>query len=75
MNRMAWKYSKGSCRHFLRAPEWATLRTRINGGDAWLERREIGALFIVVGRKKYGSMRITRLPSKGEEIISQREKA
>ncbi|MCS2152403.1 hypothetical protein MUU49_07395 [Scandinavium goeteborgense] len=71
---MDWKYLKGNSRHFSRAPEWATLHTRVNGGDAWLERREIGARFIAVGKKKYGTLVINRLPSGGEEVIAIREK-
>ena len=69
-----WKYLKGNYRHFIKAPDWATLRTRVNGGDAWLERREIGALFIAIGKKKDGAFAITHLPLEGEEIIAIREK-
>lgn len=69
-----FEYLKGSGRHFIKAPEWATLRTRTSHGDAWLERREIGARIIFIPEKHYGTMIISRLPGpdEGETVIAER---
>ncbi|MCE3116161.1 hypothetical protein LXD80_10150 [Enterobacter sp. ASE] len=69
-----WEYSKGNGRHFIRAPDWVTMRTRVNGGDAWLEFRGIGARFIAIQNKEYGILTVNRLPESGEEIIAVRKR-
>lgn len=76
-----WKYIKGNPRHFIKAPEWVTVRTRIlkNGkviGDAWLEKHAIGSRAIEVGYKKRGEFTIGNIPYPPdiEETIAIREK-
>lgn len=68
-------YLKGSGRHFIRAPEWVTIRTRCRAGDVWLEKYEIGSRFICIDRKDYGVLITNRFPNPEdqEEIIAHRE--
>ncbi|VUS91033.1 hypothetical protein [Klebsiella spallanzanii] len=70
----SFEYVKGSGRHFIGAPEWATLRTRTIYGDAWLERHEIGARVVFIPAKHYGTLVISRIPSpdEGETVIAER---
>lgn len=67
-------YLKGSGRHFIRAPEWVTIRTRCRYGDVWLEKHEIGSRFICIGHKNSGVLVANRLPDPEdqEEIIAHR---
>ncbi|HEP1033967.1 TPA: hypothetical protein QIY64_002596 [Enterobacter kobei] len=65
----SFEYVRGNGRHFIRAPEWVTLRTRTIYGDAWLERREIGARIIFITAKHYGTLIINRLPDPDEHEV------
>lgn len=67
-------YLKGSGRHFIRAPDWVTIRTRPRSGDAWLEKYEIGSRFIDVANKDFGVLITNRFPDPEdrEEIIAHR---
>ncbi|MFB9087233.1 hypothetical protein LU604_15585 [Erwinia tracheiphila] len=76
-----WKYIKGNPRHFIKAPEWVTVRTRIskNGkviGDAWLEKHSIGSRALSIGHRKDGEYTVGNMPYYPviEEIIAIREK-
>lgn len=76
-----WKYIKGTRRHFVKAPEWVTVRTRIlkDGkliGYVWLEKHEIGSSALSVGHRKRGEFTVENLPYNPyiEEIIAVREK-
>ncbi|HDN7458580.1 TPA: hypothetical protein P2B70_003288 [Salmonella enterica subsp. enterica serovar Eastbourne] len=73
-NSNKFVYLKGSGRHFIRAPEWATIRVRTIHGDAWLEKREIGFRFIPVAHKDYSGLIIKHFPDPEyqEEIIAHR---
>ncbi|HFW3088564.1 TPA: hypothetical protein ACIBE3_002094 [Salmonella enterica subsp. enterica serovar Reading] len=73
-NSNKFVYLKGSGRHFIRAPEWATIRTRTICGDVWLEKYEIGSRFICLDRKDYGVLITNRFPEPEyrEEVIAHR---
>lgn len=73
-NSNKFVYLKGSGRHFIRAPEWVTIRTRTIYGDAWLEKNEIGSRFIPVASKDCGPLIIKHFPGPDyqEEIIAHR---
>lgn len=76
-----WKYHKGSARDFIRAPEWATVRTRITRGgkvtgDVWLEKHALEARGVSIGFRKHGEFKVSKFPCAPyvEHIVAVREK-
>lgn len=66
-----WKYLKGTAEDFEGAPEWATMRTRTDRVNYFIEANTIGAQYTIVGDYEYEE--ITQIPA-DFVVIAQRER-
>lgn len=68
--KMKYEYLKGSEKDFEGAPEWAAIKTKIDAGEFWLEKRDLGYRCKIVGSSV--SFEISSIPQVDKVIAERR---